>query len=549
MSYTDFGFVDLDPTNGALQSAHLEAFGAWVAAYAANLNQRHMETLTSAFTMCSPLGIAIPTASWTVENGTSVAGEFVPFGTTAFMRLCFTGGFLFGFPTSGIGIAVYYADITTYPGLATGALYPLQGYGESGDVTPTGVTTVNFGLIQDVRPNLAGEAALTGLTAGHTYRFQVTAAVMGFAEQLSSISSDAHTACAVAGAVGPMPDLGFMMMTRTSGAEVCSFVLNHAQQGAATDRYLGRIALPSGASTKGRIAITPNGSFFVCTNTLIGSTNQITAGGTGQSAVGGIPAGAPTISYSVSLGTSDEPYPIAIAPNGSFAYIGIISGTNVGKVVQLDIFDEVLSYSSVLATSCVPVDICINPAGTFAYVADQFNKKIIKCTMPATPSDTTFVTASSSSAALGVAPQCLAISPDGTTLAIGAGAAGTGELYLMNTSTMTVTATTALASTTVPGRIQWHADQQAIMLVSTGSSDPTPVWQYNPNGALYTSWALASGLVPAGDMVLSPYGDIIATDPSGFLVDCWQGCLLDVNTTSGDFINVFRWSVTVEGAT
>lgn len=198
----------------------------------------------------------------------------------------------------------------------------------------------------------------------------------------------------------------------------------------------------AGSTSGGPPATTYNDD--TATDALPTTTYYYTSGNTLDADYGGTTTAIGTYDF----GAQENLIASTTTPSGSWTYVAE-SGTTNHNVLVVDSlhsdanYDKIVSTVTLAGTGPVPIAVAVAPNGTAAYVLDKTNDKVDVIPVP-TPATYT-VTTTISVGTLG-SPAALAVTPNSSELLVANYSAGT--VTVINTATDTVTATVTVPKPT-----------------------------------------------------------------------------------------------------
>ncbi len=216
----------------------------------------------------------------------------------------------------------------------------------------------------------------------------------------------------------------------------------------------------------------------------------------------------PIDTASDSLGTpihvGNNPYGIAITPNGATAYV---TDSGSGTVTPIDTATN--TAGTAIPVERTPIAITVTPDGATAYVVNTDSNTV-------TPIDTANNTAGAP-IPVGNSPEGIAVSPDGTTAYVTN--AGSGTVTPIHTATDTTG--TPIPVGIFPRGIALTPDGDTAYVVNTGSNTVTPI---------NTTSNTAETPIPVGS---NPHRVAISPDGSTAYVTNWgSGTVTPINTAT-----------------
>ncbi len=188
-----------------------------------------------------------------------------------------------------------------------------------------------------------------------------------------------------------------------------------------------------------------------------------------------------TVTKTINLNNNDGPYDIAMAPQGTQAFVSFEAGTSTGLAV-INVTNDVLTNT--INVQAYPYDVAVTPDGSKAFVTDGGSG--------GSYTKVSSVVTSNAAVALisvGTNPHGLAVTPDGSRVFVVN--EGSGTVSVINTTTLTVVATVSVGSS--PQYITITPDSQKALVTNFGSGTVTLI-----NTNTYGTTTISGFSQPAG---------------------------------------------------
>jgi YVTN family beta-propeller protein/VCBS repeat-containing protein len=289
----------------------------------------------------------------------------------------------------------------------------------------------------------------------------------------------------------------------------------------------------STAPALGTVNVSPTGTFTYTPSTLArqdasvgGPTSDsftvtVTDGlaGTDESVTVPIKplAGGKAASVIATIAVGNGPFPLAVSPNGNYAYVG-----NEGSDTVSVINTATNTVTTTIPVAEPPVALAFNPSGTLAYVANDSGITVID-----TATNTVTTTIPNPNGPY--SPTAVALSPNGAQAYV---SYANGTVAVINTATNTITSTIPVGI--APVGVAISPDGDTAYVTNTGASDIT-----NTVSVINTATDTVTNTIPIGAAGFSePMGVAVSPDGSlAYVANYGQNTVAVIDTATDTVTN------------